>query len=88
MPDRAGEIAARGRAFGESRVVCGVHWPSDIVAGREAASTVFAALNGNKAFRADMEKTRLEIAGLRKTAPAPDAAACAVPNAAAAKQPL
>jgi len=68
-------------------VVCGVHWPSDIVAGREAASTVFAALNGNKVFRVDMGKARLEIAKLRKTAPHPDPVSCAAPNAAAAQQP-
>ena len=33
-PDRAGAILARGLAFGESRAVCGVHWKSDVEAGR------------------------------------------------------
>jgi acid phosphatase (class A) len=86
-PDRAGEIAARGRAFGESRVVCGVHWASDVEAGRLAAATVFAALQGNAAFRRDMEGARAEIAKLRKKTLKPDAASCALPNAAAAKRP-
>jgi acid phosphatase (class A) len=34
-------ILARGRAFGQSRVVCGVHWQSDVIEGRfMGASTV------------------------------------------------
>ena len=87
VPDRAVEIAARGRAYGESRVVCGVHWASDVAAGRVAASALVAALHGSKAFRADMDKARKEIAAFRKAAPRPDPNSCTVPNAAAAKQP-
>ena len=87
VADRAVEIAARGRAYGESRVVCGVHWASDVAAGRVAASALVAALHGSKAFRADMDKARMEIASLRKTAPRVDPNSCAVPNAAAAQQP-
>jgi acid phosphatase (class A) len=84
-PDRANEIAARGRAFGESRVVCGVHWASDVEAGRLAATVVFAALQGSAAYRADMSAARREIAPLRRTAPRPDGAACTAQNAAAAR---
>ena len=87
VPDRADEIAARGRAYGESRVVCGVHWASDVAAGRVAASTLVAALHGSKAFRADMDRARKEIAAFRKSAPRPDPKSCTVMNAAAAKQP-
>ncbi len=75
-PDRATEIMIRGRAYGESRVVCGVHYPSDIEAGRTNASTLVAALHGSAEFRADMDKARAEMAELRKTAPAPDAGQC------------
>ncbi|HEY0281009.1 MAG TPA: phosphatase PAP2 family protein, partial [Rhizomicrobium sp.] len=87
VPDRTNEIAARGRAYGESRVVCGVHWASDVAAGRVAASALVAALHGSRAFRADMNKARAEIASFRKTAPPPVQKICAVSNAAAAKQP-
>jgi acid phosphatase (class A) len=87
VPDRITDIAARGRAYGESRAVCGVHWASDVEAGRVAASVVFAALNGNTAFRADMAAAKKEIAALRRTGVKPDAATCAIPDAAAAKRP-
>ncbi len=40
-PEHTNAILARGRAFGESRVVCGVHWQSDVIEGRfMGASTV------------------------------------------------
>ncbi|MGH1570525.1 acid phosphatase [Methylobacterium sp. P31] len=60
VPEKATAILARGRAYGESRIVCGVHWLSDVVAGRLTGSTVFAALMGDPAFRADLEKARAE----------------------------
>ncbi|HME33573.1 MAG TPA: phosphatase PAP2 family protein [Terriglobales bacterium] len=33
-PDRTDALLARGRAFGQSRVVCNVHWESDVIEGR------------------------------------------------------
>ncbi len=41
-PDRAEAILARARAYGESRVVCGVHNASAIEAGRLLASAIVA----------------------------------------------
>jgi acid phosphatase (class A) len=75
-PDRAGEIVKRGRAYGDSRAVCGVHWASDVEAGRTAGAAAFAALNGNAAFRKDLAAVRREIDALRRTAPKPDAGQC------------
>lgn len=85
-PDRTGAIAARARGFGESRAVCGVHWASDVEAGRLAASSVFAALQGNKAFRGDLKAAREEIDHLRAHAPKPAADFCKVQDS-AAKRP-
>ena len=44
VPEKATPILARGRAYGESRIVCGVHWLSDVAAGRLTGTAVFAAL--------------------------------------------
>jgi acid phosphatase (class A) len=76
-PDRATQILQRARAFGESRLVCGVHTLSAVEAGRTNASIVVAALHGQETFRADMEVARKEVAAARKAGPAPDPAACA-----------
>jgi acid phosphatase (class A) len=86
-PDRSTQIMARGRSYGESRVVCGAHWPSDIEAGRETAAALFAALQSDPGFRADVDAARGEIAAARAKPAAPDPARCAIENAAAAKQP-
>ena len=64
-PDAAQAILARARAFGESRIVCGVHNASAVEAGRMTATAVFAAQQSSPEFRADIEAAREELAALR-----------------------
>ena len=75
-PDHAAAILGRGRAFGESRVVCGVHYLSDIEGGRTLATALVAALSGSAEFAADLAAARSELGGLRANG-VRDAAACA-----------
>ena len=42
-PDRASDILVRARAYGESRVVCGVHNASAVEGGRIIAAAMVAA---------------------------------------------
>lgn len=76
-PDRADQILARGRAFADSRAVCGVHTVSAIESGMILGSTQFALSQAEPAFRADVEAARAELAALRANGPKPDPAACA-----------
>jgi acid phosphatase (class A) len=66
-PDQAGPIIARGRAVGDSRVVCGVHYISDVEAGRSIAAALVAAEHAKPEFRADLEAARAEVAARRAT---------------------
>ncbi|MES2340117.1 MAG: phosphatase PAP2 family protein [Pseudomonadota bacterium] len=77
-PDRATPILTRGRAFGESRVVCGVHSVSAIEAGRTNGAALVATWHGDPAFRADLEAVRAEIEAVRKAGAKPEAGACKV----------
>ena len=74
-PDRASDILARARAYGDSRIFCGVHTASAVEAGRIVAASVVATLNGSPAFRAEMQAAGKELAALRK-AQGPDQASC------------
>jgi acid phosphatase (class A) len=85
-PDRATPILVRGRAFGESRVVCGVHSPSAIEAGRTNGAALFATLQGDPQFRADLEAVRLEVEAARR-GPPPAPGACAAEAALVAASP-
>lgn len=68
-PDRAAEILVRARAFGESRVVCGVHYASAVDAGWTIADALVAATHGSAAFRSDLEAARAEVTALRAKSP-------------------
>jgi acid phosphatase (class A) len=68
-PDRADALLARGRAFGQSRVVCNVHWQSDVIEGRSVGAATVARLHADPLFRADLEAARDELARLRARDP-------------------
>ncbi len=76
-PDRAEKLLTRARAYGESRIVCGVHNWSAVEGGRTNAAGVFAALQGSVAYQKAIADARRELEGVRKTGKAPDAGACA-----------
>lgn len=86
-PDRATPILVRGRAFGESRVVCGVHSVSAIEAGRVNGAAIMASWHGNPDFRADLEAVRAELEAVRKAGARPDAAMCKIEAEQSAKTP-
>jgi len=61
-PDRTDEILARGRAYGESRIVCNHHWYSDVVWGRFMGAATVARLHADPTFLADLEAAKTEFA--------------------------
>ena len=70
-PDRENEVFARGRAFGQSRVVCNVHWLSDVNEGRILGAATVARLHADPGFRADFEAAARELAAVRAKGLAP-----------------
>ena len=64
-PEHGGAILARGRAFGESRVICNVHWESDVIEGRFMAAATVARLHAEPAFIADLHAAKAELAAMR-----------------------
>ena len=81
VPERADAIFSRGRAFGDNRVVCGVHWPSDVQAGQTIAAAVVARLHAKPEFVAEMQRARAELAQAALSPRKPD---CALERAALA----
>lgn len=69
VPEKASPILARGKAFGDSRVVCGVHFQSDVEAGRYVGSALVTRLHDDPAFMADLAKARAEIAASKANGP-------------------
>lgn len=76
-PEHATAILARGRAFGESRLVCGAHSASAVAGGFFTASATLNAVHASPAFRADMKAARVELAAATARARKPDSARCA-----------
>ncbi len=87
-PDRATAILARGRAFGESRAVCGAHNLSAVENGFLSASATLDAVAQAPAFQADLADAQREINALRADPKTqrPDPAACAAEAALVAQR--
>jgi len=64
-PDRADALLARGIAFGDSRVVCGFHFKSDVEAGRLAAAALMARESADPAFQSALAAAKREFEAFR-----------------------
>ena len=60
-PERADAILRRGLEFGMSRVICGVHWKSDVEAGRIVGASTVSRLHADPVFRAQVVAARREV---------------------------
>ena len=64
--DRQNEILERGYQMGQSRVICGYHWQSDVDAARIISAAVVARLHAEPAFQEQLAKAKKEFAKLKK----------------------
>lgn len=75
FPEKATALVARGRAFGDSRYLCNVHWLSDVEEGRGYATAAFARLVANAEFQRDLQAARAEVQAMKGKLPAPEGCA-------------
>jgi acid phosphatase (class A) len=64
-PGQTDAILARGRAYGESRVICNVHWQSDVIESVFVGAGTVARLHADEAFLADLEAAKAELTAVR-----------------------
>ena len=87
LPERSDAILARGLSFGESRIVCNVHWMSDVIAGRDIGAATLAKLHAEPAFRDDLAAAGAELRAARERGLSPQND-CAFEADALAETPL
>ncbi|TCU54578.1 acid phosphatase (class A) [Novosphingobium sp. PhB57] len=72
-PDRAQQILERGRAYGDSRFVCGAHNESAVEAGMLSATATMAVVQTKPEYQADREAAKAELDALRHSGEQPTA---------------
>lgn len=72
-PDRSGQIMSRVRDYSRSRLVCAIHFPSDLEAGHMLGAGLVARLRAEPEFRKDLDFARTEVARARAGATEPPA---------------
>jgi acid phosphatase (class A) len=61
VPERRAELQARAAEFARQRMICGVHFPSDLAAGQRAAKLVLEALAAQPLFIEELSGARAEL---------------------------
>lgn len=61
VPEKAGPILARAARYGQSRIVCGQHFRSDVSAGQMLGLLIAERLMAEPAFRAAFDAARKEL---------------------------
>ena len=65
-PERAEQILKAGYEYGQSRVIAGYHYQSDVDVARMAASACVARLHADEAFQKQMAKVKKELEKQKK----------------------
>jgi len=65
VPDQKDALLARGQQIGDDRVIGGVHFPSDVAAGRTMGQAIFDKLMATPDFQTDLAKSKAEMAAVR-----------------------
>lgn len=60
VPEKSGEILARAEGYARNRVVCGVHYPSDLEASRAVAYAMFGYLLATPRFERELAAATIE----------------------------
>jgi len=60
-PDRQNAILKAGYEYGESRVIVGYHYQSDVDAARIASSAAFARLQSSEKYQKQLKKALKEL---------------------------
>lgn len=61
-PQNFRALYQRGRDFGDSRIICGAHWQSDVETGRLLATQLLSYLHSNQEFLTMLEAAKHETA--------------------------
>jgi acid phosphatase (class A) len=61
VPEKRAQIIARANEYARNRVVAGVHYPTDIEAGKLAGTAIAAALFASAGFRGDLAAATNEL---------------------------
>jgi acid phosphatase (class A) len=61
VPERRAELFACGWEYGEARVISGVHYPSDVEAGRILGTLLVGLMQGDARFQAEFRAARAEL---------------------------
>ena len=60
-PEAMEALLARGYDFGQSRVIAGYHWQSDVDAGRMAGTVLYQLIRSHERFIGQLERARAEF---------------------------
>ena len=66
LPAKATAVLMLGKDSGDSRMVCGVHFISDVEAGRTLGSAMVARLHAEPEFQADLARAKRELAASKR----------------------
>lgn len=64
-PEKQTQLLKKGYEFGQSRVICGYHWQSDITNSSIIASTLIMKLHNNKRFIQDINQAKEEFNNIK-----------------------